>query len=210
MASPLKFVVHFRIYRHSFFVDLTRWRFKHREKCAEASGWCWGSWRWGREHGDGFPHPVGCHSLFQLPAEHPRAPCLPTLGHNQPRSEVSSGALRCPVLLQHHNPKGSFLQPGNDSAGNGCLLSADTGDVSASPKIISTGRRLNMQIISSLAGLFAGEQWVSQVQDFQIKFILVVENVLLLLSICCLFSDRSRKKNSFAKSRGAAGRVFFK
>lgn len=53
-------------------------------------------------------------------------------------------------------------------------------------------------------GLFAGEQWVSQVQDFQIKFILVMENVLLLLSICCLFSDRSWKKNSFAKSRGTA------
>lgn len=182
-----------------------RWWFKHREKCAEASGWCWGSWRWGCEHGDGFPDAVGCHSLFQLPAEHPRALCLLIFGHNQPRSKVSSGALRCPELLQHHNPKGLFLQPGNNSAGNGCLLSADTGDVSASPKIISTVRRLNMQIISSLVGLFAGEQWVSQVQDFQIKFILVMENVLLLLSICCLFSDRSWKKNSFVKSRGTAG-----
>lgn len=40
---------------------------------------------------------------------------------------------------------------------------------------------------------------MSQVQDFQIKFILVMENVLLL---CWLFSDKSWKKNSFAKSRG--------
>lgn len=100
---------------------------------------------------------------------------------------VSSGALQCPVFLQPYNPKGSFLAPGNNSAGNGCLLSADTGDVSASPKTISTVRRLNMQIISSLAGLFAGERWVSQVQDFQIKFILVMENVLLLLGVCWLF-----------------------
>lgn len=90
------------------------------------------------------------------------------------------------------------------------MLSADTGDVSASPEIISTERRLNMQIISSLAGLFAGEQWVAQVQDFQIKFILVIENVLLLLSICWLFSDESWEKNSFAKSRGTPGLVFIK
>lgn len=54
-----------------------------------------------------------------------------------------------------------------------------TGDGWASAKNTSNVRRLNMHFASSLAVLFSGEQWVSQGRDFQIKFILVMENVLI-------------------------------
>ena len=46
-------------------------------------------------------------------------------------------------------------------------------------KNMSNVRRLNMHFASSLVVLFSGEQWVSQGPDFQIKFILVMENVLI-------------------------------
>lgn len=46
-------------------------------------------------------------------------------------------------------------------------------------KNMSNVRRLNMHFASSLLVLFSGEQWVSQGPDFQIKFILVMENVLI-------------------------------
>lgn len=59
---------------------------------------------------------VGMSSLVPLgaiaystPRGHPCALCLLTFGHNQPRSEVSFGASQCPVLVQYHKPKGSFL-----------------------------------------------------------------------------------------------------
>lgn len=55
----------------------------------------------------------------------------------------------------------------------------ETGDGWASAKNMSNVRRLNMHFASSLVVLFSGEQWVSQGPDFQIKFILVMENVLI-------------------------------
>lgn len=57
--------------------------------------------------------------------------------------------------------------------------SAGAGDKLGFATNISNSRRLNMHIISSLAVLFSGEQRVSQVHDFKIKFILVMENALL-------------------------------
>lgn len=92
--------------------------------------------------------------------------------------------------------------------GTAAVAAAGAGDGWVSAKNMSNVRRLNMHLISSPAGLFSGGQWASRVHDFQIKFILVTEDVLLCRVSTGCFLRMVESKTFSQRVGGAAGLGF--
>lgn len=104
-----------------------------------------------------------------------------------------------PGCLLHLNkyfpsPRGSFKVTALWDRATIVVAAAGVGDGSVSAKNMSDVRRLNTQLISSPAGLFSGEQRVSRVPDFQIQFILVMEDALLRRVPAGCFLGRVERK----------------